>query len=54
MKSRLKGQVKRRRYADFGGKDRRCKSVNALEGDGKEFEMNSLMNSEPVLFLEVL
>ena len=39
---------------DFGGKGRRCKAVNTLEGDGKEFEMDSLMNSEPVQLLKVM
>ena len=28
--------------------------MNTLEGDGKEFEMDSLMNSEPVQLLEVM
>ena len=27
--------------------------MNTLESDGKEFEMDSLMNSEPVQLLEV-
>ena len=28
--------------------------MNTLEGDGKEFEMDSLMNSEPVQLFEVM
>ena len=28
--------------------------MNTLEGDGKEFEMDSLVNSEPVQLLEVM
>ena len=28
--------------------------MNTLEGDGKEFEMDSLMNSEPVKLPEVM
>ena len=41
-----------RRQTDFRGKDRGCKAVNTLKCDGKEFEMDSLMNSEPVQLLK--
>ena len=51
MKSRLKREDTR----IFGGKDRRCKTVNALEGDVRKLKMNSLIStSKPVHFIEVL
>ena len=50
----VKNHVKRGSNPNFVSKDRGCKTVNALKSDGKKFEVNSLMDSEPVQILVVM